>query len=110
MALWWALALFLAAAPSVWGEARLIEAREAEGKEVAQVEIERLGERPIRGRALRAAMVTQEGKRFKRRFFRDDLLTLVNLYRSQGYRNAEVARKRVFLKDNGELRLVIQVC
>jgi outer membrane protein assembly factor BamA len=104
-----AVLLVLGWAGSAFGEPKFIEARLAEGKEVAEVVFERRGDSPLPPRALRAAIVTQKGKRFKRRFFRDDLVTLVNLYRSQGYRNAEVLRKRIFIKDGGRLRIEIEI-
>lgn len=106
--LWTVLALCLAVAPARPDE-QLIDGRDAVNKKISDIRFVRYGDKPVGTRDLRAAMATQEGARFKRRFFRDDLATLVNLYRSHGYRTAQITRKRFFLTPDDQLRIQIEI-
>ena len=78
------LCLALAEDVLAQGELRETSAREADGHKVAQIRFVHRGEKRIKGETLRSAMLTQEGKRFQRRFFKNDLSGLVNLYHSKG--------------------------
>ena len=61
-------------------------------------------------RTLRAAMRVQEGKPFRRRLFNEDLVALINLYRSRGYRQASIARKRFEVEPNRQrVRIYIEI-
>lgn len=52
---------------------REISAHEADGHKVAQIRFVHRGDKRIQGDILRSAMLTQEKKRFHRRFFKNDL-------------------------------------
>lgn len=106
-----AAALCLALAGTAWaqGELRETSAREADGHKVAQIRFVHRGEKRIKGETLRSAMQTQEGKRFHRRFFKNDLSQLVNLYRSKGYRDAEIVRKYLRLDAKDRVHIHIEI-
>lgn len=103
------LCLALAEAVSAQGELRETAARQADGHKVAQIRFVHRGEKRIKGETLRAAMQTQEGKRFHRRFFKNDLSQLVNLYRSKGYRDAEIVRKYLRLDAKDRVNIHIEI-
>lgn len=104
-----ALCLALAEAVSAQGELRETAARQADGHKVAQIRFVHRGEKRIKGETLRAAMQTQEGKHFHRRFFKNDLSQLVNLYRSKGYRDAEIVRKYLRLDAKDRVNIHIEI-
>ena len=84
------LCLSLAGTALAQEDLREISAREADGHKVAEIRFVHRGAKRIKGETLRSAMLTQEGKRFQRRFFKSDLSGLVNFYHSKGYRDAEI--------------------
>ena len=88
---------------------REISAREADDHKVAQIRFVHRGEKRIQGETLRSAMQTQEGKRFQRRFFKNDLSGLVNLYHSKGYRDAEIVRKLLRLDAKNRVHIHIEI-
>lgn len=104
-----ALCLALAGTVLAQGELRETSAREADGHKVAQIRFVHRGEKRIKGETLRSAMQTQEGKRFHRRFFKNDLSQLVNLYRSKGYRDAEIVRKYLRLDAKDRVHIHIEI-
>ena len=91
------------------GDLREISAREADGYKVAQIRFVHRGDKRIKGDLLRSAMLTQEGKRFHRRFFKNDLSGLVNLYYSKGYRDAEIVRKYLRLDAKNRVHIHIEI-
>ncbi len=88
---------------------REISAHEADGHKVAQVRFVHRGDKRIQGDILRSAMLTQEKKRFHRRFFKNDLTGLVNLYYSKGYRDAEIVRKHLRLDAKNRVHIHIEI-
>ncbi len=88
---------------------RAISAREADGHKVSQIRFVHRGDKRIKGDLLRSAMLTQEGKRFHRRFFKNDLTGLVNLYYSKGYRDAEIVRKHLRLDAKNRVHIHIEI-
>ena len=103
------LCLALAGTASAQGDLRETSAHEADGHKVAQIRFVHRGEKRIKGETLRSAMLTQEGKRFQRRFFKNDLSGLVNLYYSKGYRDAEIVRKRLRLDAKNRVHIHIEI-
>ena len=88
---------------------REISAHEADGHKVAQIRFVHRGDKRIQGDILRSAMLTQEKKRFHRRFFKNDLTGLVNLYYSKGYRDAEIVRKHLRLDAKNRVHIHIEI-
>ena len=103
------LFLALAGTASAQENPREISAREADGHKVAQIRFVHRGAKRIKGETLRSAMLTQEGKRFQRRFFKNDLTGLVNLYYGKGYRDAEIVRKRLRLDAKNRVYIHIEI-
>ncbi len=103
------LCLSLAATALAQAELREISAREADGHKVAQIRFVHQGAKRIKGETLRSAMLTQEGKRFQRRFFKNDLSGLVNLYYGKGYRDAEIVRKLLRLDAKNRVHIHIEI-
>ena len=103
--------LFLALAGTALAqeELREISARDADDHKVAQIRFIHRGDKRIKGETLRSAMLTQEGKRFQRRFFKNDLTGLVNLYYSKGYRDAEIVRKLLHLDAKNRVYIHIEI-
>ena len=103
------LCLALAGTALAQEDLREISAREADGHKVAQIRFVHRGAKRIKGETLRSAMLTQEGKRFQRRFFKNDLTGLVNLYYSKGYRDAEIVRKLLRLDAKNRVHIHIEI-
>ncbi|MCY3789193.1 MAG: BamA/TamA family outer membrane protein [Gemmatimonadetes bacterium] len=103
------LCLALAGTALAQENLREISAREADDHKVAQIRFVHRGAKRIKGETLRSAMLTQEGKRFQRRFFRNDLSGLVNLYYSKGYRDAEIVRKLLRLDAKNRVHIHIEI-
>ena len=102
-------ALVLIALP-VRAEWTALSARQAEGMQVERIRFSYSGEKLILNRMLRAAMRTKEEGTFSRRIFNEDLVSITNLYRSRGYREARIARKRIETDGRGErVRLLIEI-
>ena len=103
------LCLALAGTALAQEDLREISTHGADGYKVAQIRFVLRGEKRIKGETLRSAMLTQEGKRFQRRFFRNDLSGLVNLYYSKGYRDAEIVRKLLRLDAKNRVHIHIEI-
>ncbi len=106
----WAL-LLLSLLPALAGaQTREISLTEAQDKEVRSIRFVHLGDRPFKNDDLRAAMLqTREGKPFQRRFFRNDLSVLEDLYRGAGYMEVSISGKDFHLEDEKHLRLTIRI-
>ena len=103
----WALLLYAASAHAEWIP---VSVRQVEGAEIDRIRFSYRGEKLILNRTLRAAMRTREDGTFHRRIFNEDLVRIVNLYRSRGYREAHIARKRIEREENREhIRLLIEI-
>ena len=103
------LCLSLAGTALAQEDLREISAREADGHKVAEIRFVHRGAKRIKGETLRSAMLTQEGKRFQRRFFKSDLSGLVNFYHSKGYRDAEIVRKLLRLDAKDRVHIHIEI-
>ena len=103
------LCLTLTGTALAQGDLREISAREADGHKVAQIRFVHRGDKRIKGETLRSAMLTQEGKRFHRRFFKNDLSGLVNLYYGKGYRDAQIVRKHLRLDAKNRVHIHIEI-
>jgi outer membrane protein assembly factor BamA len=88
---------------------RIVDIRDLETPKVAQIRFEHLAEKPISNRELRATIHTEEGTRFSRRFFRADLSTIENLYRSRGYLDVDFVRRSYSLDDDGALHIRLKI-
>ena len=86
-----------------------VSAREAEGLKVDEISFVHRGEKLLKNKALRASMRTQRGVLFGRRLFNEDLVAVINLYRSRGYREAQVARKRFVADEKGRMRAMVEI-
>ena len=104
-----AFCLALAGTALAQEDLRETSVHEADGHKVAQIRFVHRGEKRIKGETLRSAMLTQEGKRFQRRFFKNDLTGLVNLYYSKGYRDAEIVRKLLRLDAKNRVHIHIEI-
>ena len=103
------LCLSLAGTALAQEDLREISAREADDHKVAEIRFVHRGAKRIKGETLRSAMLTQEGKRFQRRFFKSDLSGLVNFYHSKGYRDAEIVRKLLRLDAKNRVHIHIEI-
>ena len=103
------LCLALAGTALAQEDLREISAREADGHKVDQIRFVHRGAKRIKGDLLRSAMLTQEGKRFHRRFFKNDLTGLVNLYYSKGYRDAKIVRKLLCLDAKNRVHIHLEI-
>ena len=91
---------------------REVELRDLDGRkvEVKRIRFVHPQEKPFGNPYLRTAMRTRAGEPFRRRYFRDDLAELENLYRGIGYLDVDIARKEYLLdgKDRLHIRLWIE--
>ncbi len=96
---------------ALWGRAeaqgslRKVELRDLGEPKVERIHFEHLQVKPITNHELRAGMETREGKRFQARFYRADLSEIQNLYRSRGFMDVDIVRRRYYLDDKGRLHL-----
>jgi len=97
---------FVAVAHAEW---RDVSARQAEGLKVDEISFVHRGDKLLKNKMLRASMRTQRGVRFGRRLFNEDLVAVINLYRSRGYREAQVARKRFVADEKGRMRAMVEI-
>ena len=105
------VAFLLALAESVLAEGVLREVsdRQADDFKVAKVLFIHRGEQLVKDQTLRSAMRIQKGGPFRRRFFKSDLGAVVNLYRARGYRDAEIARKSLYLDEKDRVHIRIEI-
>ena len=102
-------ALVLIALPT-YAEWLPASSREVEGVEVERIRFTYSGKKLILNRMLRAAMRTEEEGAFNRRVFNEDLISIVNLYRTRGYREARVARKHIEIDSaRARVRILIEI-
>ena len=102
-------ALVLIALPT-YAEWLPASSREVEGIEVERIRFTYSGKKLILNRMLRAAMRTEEEGAFNRRVFSEDLISIVNLYRTRGYREARVARKHIEIDSaRARVRILIEI-
>ena len=91
---------------------REVDLRDLDGRkvEVRRIRFVHPQEKPFGNPFLRTAMRTRAGEPFRRRYFRDDLAELENLYRGIGYLDVDIARKEYLLdeKDRLHIRLWIE--
>ncbi len=86
-----------------------VSVREADGLKVDRIDFVHRGDKVLKNNALRASMRTQKGMRFGRRLFNEDLVAVINLYRSRGYREAQVARKRFVADEKRRMRATVEI-
>ena len=102
-------ALVLIALPA-YAEWLPASSREAEDIEVERIRFTYSGKKLILNRMLRAAMRTEEEGAFNRRVFNEDLISIVNLYRTRGYREAHIARKHIEIDSTrARVRILIEI-
>ena len=102
-------ALVLIALPA-YAEWLPASSREVEGIEVERIRFTYSGKKLILNRMLRAAMRTEEDGAFNRRVFNEDLISIVNLYRTRGYREAHIARKHIEIDSaRARVRILIEI-
>jgi outer membrane protein assembly factor BamA len=88
---------------------RTVDLRDLETPKLVEIRIEHLAEKPISNRELRAAIRSQENNRFSRRFFRADLSTIENLYRSRGFLDVDIVRRTFTIDDDGALHIRLKI-
>ena len=99
------LSLALAGPAAGQGSLRAVQLRDLGEPKVERIHFEHMQAKPITNHALRAAMTTRVGERFQARFYRSDLSEIKNLYRSRGYMDVDIVRRRYYLDDKGRLHL-----
>lgn len=104
-----AVVALLLLATAATAERRPVDLRDLDSPEVAGVEFEHLAEKPIPNRELRAALLTQVGKPFQRRYYRGDLSTIENLYRGLGYMDVDIVRRQFFLDEDDALHVRLKI-
>lgn len=90
-------------------EGREVTAREAEDRKVQRISFAYSGDKALKSKELRSAMRVQEGGRFSRRFFNNDLAVVLDLYRGRGYRNAQITRRTLVLDRRNRLHATIEL-
>ena len=90
-------------------EGRRISLRQADGYQVASIRFLHLNKKPIKNSTLRSAMQTRAGEPLQRRFLRNDLTVIENLYRGKGYMGAKVVGKTMELDVEGKLHITIKI-
>ncbi|MEE3234805.1 MAG: POTRA domain-containing protein, partial [Candidatus Latescibacterota bacterium] len=76
--------------------------RSVDGLQVDRIRFAYNGDKLVKNGVLRAAMRSKEGSPFVRQNFNEDLVTIVNLYQSRGYRSARIPRKRCQINSEGD--------
>ena len=90
-------------------EGRRVTLRQADGHQVASIRFLHLNKKPIKNSTLRSAMQTRAGEPLQRRFLRNDLTVIENLYRGRGYMGAKVVGRTLELDDEGKLYITIKI-
>ena len=103
------LAIVLAVLGSLPADAamREVDPRDLDGQkvEVKRIRFVHPQEKPFGNPYLRTAMRTHAGEPFRRRYFRDDLAKLENLYRGIGYLDVDIARKEYLIDEKDRLHI-----
>ena len=90
-------------------EGRRVTLRQADGYRVASIRFLHLNKKPIKNSTLRSAMQTRAGEPLQRRFLRNDLTVIENLYRGKGFMGAKVVGKTLELDDERKLHIAIKI-
>ena len=93
-------------------EVREVEMRSIDSEEhirVKRIRFVHLREKPFSDSYLRTAMTTRAGADFRRRFFRDDLTAIENLYRGNGYLDVDIVGKRFLIDDEDRLHVRLKI-
>ena len=102
--------LFLLSIEIVFADWNDADFRSIDGVEVDRIRFVYKGNKLVKNGVLRAAMRSREGEPFVRQAFKEDLVTIVNLYQSHGYRSARIPRKNCQINTKGDqVRLLIEV-
>ena len=102
--------LFLLSIEIVFADWNDADFRSIDGVEVDRIRFVYKGNKLVKNGVLRAAMRSREGEPFVRQAFKEDLVTIVNLYQSRGYRSARIPRKNCQINTKGDqVRLLIEV-
>jgi len=88
---------------------RPVRLRELKDQQVQHIRFQHLRDKPFGNPKLRAAMRTAEGQGFQRRFFRNDLKALENLYRGTGYMSVSIAAQRFYLDQEEGLHIYLDI-
>lgn len=88
---------------------RPVRLRELENQQVQHILFQHLHDKPFGNPKLRAAMRTAEGDGFQRRFFRQDLKVIENLYRGTGYMSVAIAAQRFYLDEAEGLHIYLDI-
>jgi len=88
---------------------RSIRLRELDDQQVRHISFQHVADKPFGNPKLRAAMRTGTGRAFQRRFFRNDLRALENLYRGAGYMSVDIASQRFFLDEEEGLHIYLDI-
>ncbi len=100
--------LVLLAAPALAAN-RTVDLRDLDRQKVAEISFQHLAEKPITNRQLRAAMRIRVEERFARRFFRADMSTIENLYRSHGYMDVDIVRRVLELDSRDRVHITLKI-
>ena len=102
-----AVALALLACLPAAAAMREVDLRDLDDRkvEVKRIRFVHPQEKPFGNPYLRTAMRTRAGEQFRRRYFRDDLAELENLYRGIGYLDVDIARKQYLLDEKDRLHV-----
>ena len=90
-------------------EGERVTLRQADGYRVAAIRFQHLNKKPIKNSTLRSAMQTRVGERLQRRFLRNDLTVIENLYRGKGFMGAKVVGRTLELDGEGKLHITIKI-
>ena len=93
---------FVLSIRTVSGDWNDCDFRSVDGVQVDRIRFAYNGDKLVKNGVLRAAMRSQEGSPFVRQNFNEDLVTIVNLYQSRGYRSARIPRKRCQINSEGD--------
>ena len=95
---------------SVFADWTASDLRTVDGLQVDRIRFVYDGDKLVKNGILRAAMRTKEGDVFLRRAFNEDLVSIVNLYQSRGYRSAQISRRRCQINSEGnKVRILIDI-
>lgn len=83
--------------------------RDLDDHRVGGLHFEHLHDKPLGNPEIRAAILTRAGTRFRRRYFRSDLTTIVNLYRAAGYMDAQIVSRRFALDNSGHVHIYLRI-
>ncbi len=95
---------------SVFADWIASDLRTVDGLQVDRIRFVYHGDKLVKNGILRAAMRTKEDDVFLRRGFNEDLVSIVNLYQSRGYRSAQISRRRYQINsESNKVRILIDI-